>query len=1673
MPEVQWNAKSPVAAPVCSPRFRPSAARVSSKRIVSDALLSLFLLAVLSLCGCGITYNSIPLIVEPNSVSFGSVAVGATQSVTVTLHNPGFSTVTVSGMTVADSAFALSSPPNTVPAGASVNFQITFAPAAAKDYSSQIAIMSEGKHAMVPVSGTGQQSTSQPVPPTAPAMQLSATTLQFGTVAIGATSQQSITVSSTGTAPLQISSLNANGVFSAQTGSLPLTLQPGQALQLPVDFAPKTAGSTTGQLVIASNAAASPSVTVTLAGSGASAPPPTQPPPTQPPPTQPPPTQPPPTQPPPTQPPPTQPPPTQPPPTQPPPTQPPPTQPPPTQPPPTQPPPTQPPPTQPPPTQPPPTQPPPTQPPPTQPPPTQPPPTQPPPTQPPPTQPPPTQPPPTQPPPTQPPPTLTPVLTVSSVSVDFGSVPTGAQSPSEVTLTSSGTAAVVLQAVAATGDGFSAGQLQLPLTLAPGQQVTLPLSFAPTSTGSKQGQIALTDNATGSPSTIALTGTGTAAASPSLSISPGSVDFGDATVGSGVFKTITLVANGTVPVTVNSVAVGGTSFSGTLQGLPRVLQPSQQMSVKVQFKPRAEGRAKGQVTVVSNSAANGTAVVAVQGNGVAPPSPSLAGSVSSLSFGKVTVGSRAMKLVTVTSTGTAPATITGGSLSGSGYTATYAGVPVQSLAAPITLQPGQQVSFNVGFHPAKVGAADGQLNLSTDTGSPVSVSLTGTGTAQASPALTLSATSLDFGNAQVNMPAVLQLTLTSSGTAPVTISSGTVTGQGFQISSAVYPAGINGWPATLRPGQQIILAVAFDPTTVGAATGSLTVDSDASGGTTSVALTGTGAAAPAPKLTLSTTSLSFGPAQIGAKVTRTVTLSSSGDAPLVISAITLTGTQFSDGSPSLPVTLQPNQQLAFTVTFDPTTAGPDAETLTVTSNDGSGPATVSLGGSGTVATVPQLTVNPLGLDFGIVPTNTPSTKPVTLTSTGSAPVTVSAATVTGAGFSLSGASLPITLNPNQSVTLQVQFDPAAAGGAIGQLTITSDSTTNATVQVPLTGAGAVAVAPQLSVSPGALTFGNVTVNSAATLPLTLTSTGTAPVTVSAATLSGAGFAVSGSTFPLTLNPNQSLTLHVQFDPTTAGPATGQLTIASDSTVGATTLVQLSGTGTVAAIPQLAVSAGALAFGNVTVSSTATMPLTLTSTGTAPVTVTTATLSGADFSESGAALPLTLNPNQSVTLQVQFAPSAPEAATGQLTIVSNSSTNGMAVVQLSGTGTAATSPQLTVSATTLAFGTVPVNTTATLPVTLTSSGTAPVTVNAATLGGAGFSDSGAAFPVTLNPNQSVTLQVQFDPGAAGAAAGQLTINSNSSGGATTVVQLSGTGAVPTVPQLTISTGSLSFGNVTVNTSATLPVTLTSTGTAAVTVNAAAVGGAGFSDSGSTFPVTLNPNQSVTLQVAFDPTTAGAATGQLVINSNSTTGATALVQLNGTGTAAPSPKLLVSTTALAFGNVAVNSTATLSVTLSSAGTSPLTVTAAALTGTGFSDSGATFPVTLNPNQSVTLQVAFDPTSAGAASGQLTIASNSSTGGMVAVQVSGTGTAVPHQIDLNWYAPTDSPDPVAGYNIYRSLNGGASYTKLNAAAETLLSYEDDAVQSGSTYTYVVKSVDASGVESPASNQISLAVP
>lgn len=234
-------------------------------------------------------------------------------------------------------------------------------------------------------------------------------------------------------------------------------------------------------------------------------------------------------------------------------------------------------------------------------------------------------------------------------------------------------------------------------------------------------------------------------------------------------------------------------------------------------------------------------------------------------------------------------------------------------------------------------------------------------------------------------------------------------------------------------------------------------------------------------------------------------------------------------------------------------------------------------------------------------------------------------------------------------------------------------------------------------------------------------------------------------------------------------------------------------------------------------------------------------------------------------------------------------------------------------------------------------------------------------------------------------------------------------------------------------------------------------------------------SVTVQrgsttAAFTATVAAVSSPQTVTLTATANGVSRTLSLQvGSG----APAITLQSTSVAFGNVSLNTTATQSIVVTSSGTAPLTISAAGVTGPGFTASGASLPLTLNPSQTAILQLQFDPTTAGAATGSVTIASNASNTPTATISLSGTGgSGGSYQVNLTWNAPANSSDAVAGYNIYRAPSGG-TYQRLNTSVNAPTSYTDDGVQAGTTYTYEVTSVDAEGNESTSSNVYTATIP
>jgi Abnormal spindle-like microcephaly-assoc'd, ASPM-SPD-2-Hydin/Beta-propeller repeat/Cep192 domain 4 len=255
--------------------------------------------------------------------------------------------------------------------------------------------------------------------------------------------------------------------------------------------------------------------------------------------------------------------------------------------------------------------------------------------------------------------------------------------------------------------------------LADGASCTVAVTFTPPVTGIQTGTLQIGDNATGSPQTANLTGTGV---NSLVTVAPGSLAFNPQSVGtSSAPQTVTLANAGSGPLTITSIAIGsGFSQSNTCGS---TVAAGSSCTLTVTFGPTAEGAINGNLTI-SDDATGSPQVVSLSGTGV---SPAASLSASSLNFGSqiVSTQSSTPQTVTLTNTGSGALSITSIAISGtnaSDFTLT------SKSPCGATVSPSSVCTISVNFKPAAAGAESATLQISDNAaGSPQSVALAGSG----------------------------------------------------------------------------------------------------------------------------------------------------------------------------------------------------------------------------------------------------------------------------------------------------------------------------------------------------------------------------------------------------------------------------------------------------------------------------------------------------------------------------------------------------------------------------------------------------------------------------------------------------------------------------------------------------------------------------------------------------------------------------------------------------------------------------------------------------------------------------------------------------------------------------------------------------------------------------------
>ena len=427
------------------------------------------------------------------------------------------------------------------------------------------------------------------------------------------------------------------------------------------------------------------------------------------------------------------------------------------------------------------------------------------------------------------------------------------------------------------------------------------------------------------------------------------------------------------------------------------------------------------------------------------------------------------------------------------------------------------------------------------------------------------------------------------------------------------------------------------------------------------------------------TSLSFGSVTVNTTSQAATLVVTNGGGPVSIEQISSSLPEFVVISPAMPINLGSHGSASIQVVFRPDAALTYSGTIVLhTSRKNS--ATISISGTGTAAPTSSpsylLSASASNLNLGkmLVGTSTSQTLAVTNTGTGSvniSSVNISQAT-TGSGFSVSGFTGALTLAAGQSLPLTVSFAPTTPGTASGSLNVVS-SATNSPAVIALSGSG---VQPMISVVPASVSFGKVTVGVTNTQTFTISNPGTASLSIGQASLAGTGFSLSGGmATPVSVPPGGSTAVTVGFTPPSATSYSGNLTL-TDNSPNSPVVVALAGSG-VSPVLQITPTPSSVSFGSITTQTSATQNVTLTNTGNSSVSVSQIAASGAGFSASGFALPVTLTAGQSTSFNVAFAPTITGSLSGGVTVTSNAA-NSPLVIPLTGAGAAPASHSVTLS-----------------------------------------------------------------------------------------------------------------------------------------------------------------------------------------------------------------------------------------------------------------------------------------------------------------------------------------------------------------------------------------------------------
>ena len=534
-------------------------------------------------------------------------------------------------------------------------------------------------------------------------------------------------------------------------------------------------------------------------------------------------------------------------------------------------------------------------------------------------------------------------IDVSPTLVTFSSVDVGVTYTTSVSVTNVGTASLDVDEPSLSGSyEFNLNTSNFPVTLSPGMTRSFNVLYTPADLVDDTGQVTITSTDPDEP-TVVVDLEGLPTPAPDIDVLPTTLVYGQVLLGQSMPLTANITNAGTLDLELDTLTVVGTSeYAITVDPSGTTLAPGAAAMVEVTYTPTNSGPDLADLEIPSNDPDEPVVVVPLVGADEAVPEIDV--DPLTVDFGSVDIGQTETETVTVTNLGGASLTVSGVFLSGSSEFTFVAG------SLPGTLAAGASRTISVVYTPTDQFPDGGVLTVTSDDADEPVVDVDLLGSPAAEPIIDVDPWVADFGDVKTGETTTETVTIYNLGGADLEIYSCSPTGDpNFWISSS--PAG-----SVVAAGGSVTMEISFNPDAEAVYTGGADIASnDPYDPTVSVTLLGAGAV---PEIDVYPPSWDFLNVQVECEDTVDITIFSVGSAPLVLNGygfssipqgMTLDAADLDDHVNN-GWELQPGDSVSVTVSFVPTDVTSYLGELSINSDDPGLPiATVDLDGDGVPA----------------------------------------------------------------------------------------------------------------------------------------------------------------------------------------------------------------------------------------------------------------------------------------------------------------------------------------------------------------------------------------------------------------------------------------------------------------------------------------------------------------------------------------------------------------------------------------------------------------------------------------------------------------------------------------------------------------------------------------------------